>query len=134
VRYLLPGFGYLAGRLEELGRGLAAIAEETGAKWLDTVVVVLSEFGRTFRENGNRGTGHDHDSVYWVFGAGVRGGRVVGEQTLLTQARLFQNRDYPVLNEYRAVLSGLFARMFGLETTQLDKVLPGARSCELGLV
>jgi uncharacterized protein (DUF1501 family) len=121
VRYLLPGFGYLAGRLEELGRGLAAIAEETGAKWLDTVVVVLSEFGRTFRENGNRGTGQ-------------RGGRVVGEQTLLTQARLFQNRDYPVLNEYRAVLSGLFARMFGLETTQLDKVLPGARSCELGLV
>src|SRR6202049_1598321 len=126
--------GYLAGRLEELGRGLAAIAEEMGAKWQDAIVVVLSEFGRTFRENGNRGTDHGHGSVYWVLGGGVRGGRIVGEQTLLTQATLFQNRDYPVLNEYRAVLGSLFARMYGLDTTQLDKVLPGARSRELGLV
>src|ERR1700680_1971088 len=126
--------GYLAGRLEELGRGLAAIAEEMGAKWQDAIVVVLSEFGRTFRENGNRGTDHGHGSVYWVLGGGVRGGRIVGEQTLLTQATLFQSRDYPVLNEYRAVLGSLFARMYGLDTTQLDKVLPGARSRELGLV
>ena len=126
--------GYLAGRLEELGRGLAAIAEEMGAKWQDAIVVVLSEFGRTFRENGNRGTDHGHGSVYWVLGGGVRGGRIVGEQTLLTQATLFQNRDYPVLNEYRAVLGSLFARMYGLDATQLDKVLPGARSRELGLV
>jgi len=126
--------GYLAGRLEELGRGLAAIAEEMGAKWQDAIVVVLSEFGRTFRENGNRGTDHGHGSVYWVLGGGVRGGRILGEQTLLTQATLFQNRDYPVLNEYRAVLGSLFARMYGLDATQLDKVLPGARSRELGLV
>src|SRR6202790_540058 len=126
--------GYLAGRLEELGRGLAAIAEEMGAKWQDAIVVVLSEFGRTFRENGNRGTDHGHGSVYWVLGGGVRGGRIVGEQTLLTQATLFQNRDYPVLNEYRAVLGSLFAQMYGLNATQLDKVLPGARSREFGLV
>lgn len=126
--------GYLAGRLEELGRGLAAIAEEMAAKWQDTIVVVVSEFGRTFRENGNRGTDHGHGSVYWVLGGGVRGGRVVGDQTRLTQATLFQNRDYPVLNEYRAVLSGLFARMYGLDATQLGKVLPGARSRELQLV
>jgi uncharacterized protein (DUF1501 family) len=126
--------GYLAGRLEELGRGLVAIAEEMGAKWQDAIVVVLSEFGRTFRENGNRGTDHGHGSVYWVLGGGVRGGRVVGEQTPLTQATLFQSRDYPVLNEYRAVLGGLFARIYGLDTTQLDKVLPGVQSRELGLV
>ena len=126
--------GYLAGRLEELGRGLAAIAEEMGARWQDTIVVVVSEFGRTFRENGNRGTDHGHGSVYWLLGGGVRGGRVVGEQTLLTQATLFQNRDYPVLNEYRAVLAGLCARVYGLDPAQLDKVFPGARSRELGLV
>ena len=72
--------GYLANRLEELGRGLAAFADEMGAAWSDTVVVVLSEFGRTFRENGNRGTDHGHGSVYWVAGGGVRGGRIAGEQ------------------------------------------------------
>src|SRR6202521_1632207 len=126
--------GFLGGRLEEIARGRAALAEEMGAKWQDAIVVVLSEFGRTFRENGNRGTDHGHGSVYWVLGGGVRGGRILGEQTLLTQATLFQNRDYPVLNEYRAVLGSLFARMYGLDATQLDKVLPGARSRELGLV
>jgi len=126
--------GYLAGRLEELGRGLAALAEEMGATWQNTVVVVLSEFGRTFRENGNRGTDHGHGSVYWVLGGGVRGGRVAGEQTLLTPATLFQNRDYPVLNEYRAVLAGIFARMYGLDAKQLDKVFPGAPARDLDLV
>jgi uncharacterized protein (DUF1501 family) len=126
--------GYLAGRLEELGRGLAAFAEEMGATWHNTVVVVLSEFGRTFRENGNRGTDHGHGSVYWVLGGGVHGGRIAGEQALLTQATLFQNRDYPVLNEYRTVLAGLFARMYGLDAAQIDKVLPGARPRDLGLV
>ncbi|MBX4378843.1 DUF1501 domain-containing protein, partial [Mycobacterium tuberculosis] len=57
--------GYLADRLSELGRGIAGFAEEIGPQWQDTVVVVLSEFGRTFRENGNRGTDHGHGSVYW---------------------------------------------------------------------
>jgi uncharacterized protein (DUF1501 family) len=126
--------GYLAGRLEELGRGLAAFADEMGPTWQNTVVVVVSEFGRTFRENGNRGTDHGHGSVYWVLGGGVRGGRLAGEQTPLTAATLFQNRDYPVLNEYRTVLAGLFARMYGLDAKQLDTVLPGARARQLDLV
>ena len=72
--------GYLADRLGELGRGIAGFAEEIGPQWQDTVVVVLSEFGRTFRENGNRGTDHGHGSVYWVLGGGLKGGRIAGEQ------------------------------------------------------
>jgi uncharacterized protein (DUF1501 family) len=126
--------GYLAGRFEELGRGLAAFAEEMGPTWRNTVVVVVSEFGRTFRENGNRGTDHGHGSVYWVLGGGIRGGRIAGEQVLLTPETLFQNRDYPVLNEYRGVLAGLFARIYGLDAKQLNKVLPGARMRQLDLV
>jgi uncharacterized protein (DUF1501 family) len=126
--------GYLAGRFEELGRGLAAIAEEMGGAWKNTVIVVLSEFGRTFRENGNRGTDHGHGTVYWVLGGSVRGGLIRGEQTRVTQATLFQNRDYPVVNEYRTVLAGLFARMYGLNAAQLDKVLPGARPRDIALV
>ena len=102
------GTGYLADRLGELGRGLSGFVEEIGPGWSDTVVVVLSEFGRTFRENGSRGTDHGHGSVYWILGGGVRGGRIAGPQVRADEAHLFQNRDYPVLTDYRGLLGGLF--------------------------
>lgn len=130
--------GYLATRLGELGRGLAGFAEEMGEDtWRDTVVVVVSEFGRTFRENGNQGTDHGHGTVYWVLGGGLAaqaGGRVLGEQVALSQRTLFQNRDYPVLNEYRAVLGGLFARLYGLSPAQLGQVFASVRPADLGLI
>jgi len=126
--------GYLAGRLDELGRGLGAFAEELGTQWANTTVVVISEFGRTFRENGNRGTDHGHGSVYWVLGGGVRGGRIAGEQAKVDAASLFQNRDFPVLNEYRQVLGGLFARLYGLDAAQIEAVFPGTRARDLMLV
>lgn len=126
--------GTLAGKFEELGRGLAAYKNEMGAMWKNTTVVVISEFGRTFRENGKRGTDHGHGSVYWVLGGGIKGGRVVGEQVKLEAASLFQNRDYPVLNEYRAVLGGIFAGVYGLNTQQLNQVFAGVKARDLGLV
>ncbi|MBA3506268.1 MAG: DUF1501 domain-containing protein [Betaproteobacteria bacterium] len=126
--------GYLAGRLEELGRGLAAFADELGPAWSDTVVMVISEFGRTFRENGNRGTDHGHGSVYWVLGGRVAGGRLRGDQVRVTQPTLFQNRDYPVRNEYRSVFGGLFARMYGLSAAQLQTVFADVPARDLGLV
>jgi uncharacterized protein (DUF1501 family) len=130
--------GYLATRLAELGRGLAGFAEEMGDDaWRDTVVVVVSEFGRTFRENGNQGTDHGHGTVYWVLGGGLAaqaGGRVLGEQVALSPQTLFQNRDYPVLNEYRAVLGGLFTRLYGLSPAQVGQVFAGVRPIDLGLV
>ena len=126
--------GYLATRLEELGRGLAGFADEMGPRWNDTVVVVISEFGRTFRENGNRGTDHGHGTAYWVMGGGIRGGRIAGEQVRVERATLFQDRDYPVLNEYRAILAGLTARMFGLDDARLKAVFPGVISRDLQLI
>ncbi|MCY1538630.1 hypothetical protein D9M68_741820 [compost metagenome] len=75
--------------------------------------------------------------MYWVLGGGLAaqaGGRIVGEQQPLTQATLFQNRDYPVLNEYRAVLGGLFQRMYGLSPAQVAKVFGGAAAKDLRLV
>jgi uncharacterized protein (DUF1501 family) len=126
--------GVLANRLEELGRGLAGVADELGPAWSRTVVVVVSEFGRTFRENGNRGTDHGHGSVYWLLGGAVRGGRIAGEQVRVERATLHQDRDWPVLNEYRAMLGGVFARLYGLDAARLEAVFPGARPRDLGLV
>jgi uncharacterized protein (DUF1501 family) len=126
--------GYLASRFDELGRGLAALPQELGAAWKDTTVVVMSEFGRTFRQNGNRGTDHGHGSVMWVMGGNVRGGRIAGEQMVVQKSTLFQDRDFPVVNEYRAVLGGLFQRQFGLGPAQLNSVFPGARPSDIGLL
>ena len=128
--------GQLANRFEELGRGLAAIADELGPElWRQTTVMVISEFGRTFRENGNRGTDHGHGSVYWLLGGGLAsGGPVAGEQVALSARTLFQNRDYPVLNDYRAVLGGLWQRQFGLSPEALARVFPGVRPKDLHLI
>lgn len=127
--------GYLADRLGELGRALAGFAEEIGpAGWRDTVVVTISEFGRTFRENGDRGTDHGHGSVYWVLGGGINGGRILGEQIKLEQPKLFQNRDYPVMTDYRSFFAGLFQRMYGLETPSLERIFAAVKPIDLGIV
>ncbi|MGJ4946417.1 DUF1501 domain-containing protein [Bradyrhizobium sp. HKCCYLS1011] len=127
--------GYLADRLGELGRALAGFSEEIGPNgWRDTVVIVISEFGRTFRENGDRGTDHGHGSVYWVLGGGINGGRIAGEQVKVEQAALFQNRDLPVLTDHRAMFANLFQRIYGLDTAALTRIFPGVRPTELGLV
>ena len=126
--------GQLANNLGNLGAGLAALAQELGDEWRNTVVVIVSEFGRTFRENGNRGTDHGHGSVYWVLGGGIAGGRVAGEQVKVARASLLQDRDFPVLNNYRAVLAGVFARLWSLAPAQVDKIFPRARAIDLRLV
>jgi len=114
--------GTLPTNLASLGRGLQTFAQTLGSEWNNTVVVVLSEFGRTFRENGNRGTDHGHGTVYWVLGGGINGGRITGEQQDVSRATLFQDRDYPVLNDYRSVLGGLFQSMWGLSDDQSARV------------
>jgi uncharacterized protein (DUF1501 family) len=125
--------GQLANRVAELGNGLAAFAQDIGPAWSDTVVVVVSEFGRTFRENGNRGTDHGHGTVYWVMGGSVRGG-VRGEQIRLAADTLNEGRDYPVLNDYRVVLGGLFQRLYGLDAKRLQAVFPQNMPRDIGLV
>ncbi|QXI27630.1 DUF1501 domain-containing protein [Pseudomonas vanderleydeniana] len=126
--------GQLSNNLANLGQGLAAFAEAMGDQWKNTTVVVASEFGRTFRENGNRGTDHGHGTVYWVLGGSVHGGRIAGEQVAVNAASLLQNRDYPVLNNYRDLLGGLLGRTWGLSAAQLQVVFPGARPNGLQLV
>jgi uncharacterized protein (DUF1501 family) len=126
--------GALATNLTGLGGGLAAFAQSLGPEWKNTVVVVLSEFGRTFRENGDRGTDHGHGTVYWILGGSLNGGRIAGEQQRLERADLFQDRDYPVLNDYRAVLGGLFRSLWGLTPVQCAKIFPQIAPSDLNLV
>jgi uncharacterized protein (DUF1501 family) len=127
--------GQLANNLDNLSQGLAAFADGLGeAEWNNTVVVVVSEFGRTFRENGNKGTDHGHGTTYWVLGGKVDGGRVLGSQVAVNAVNLLQNRDYPVLNNYRDVLGGLMKRMYGLSDSDVGTVFPGARVRDLRLV
>jgi len=126
--------GQLANKMGNLGNGLSVFANAMGPAWQKTVVVVISEFGRTFRENGNRGTDHGHGTVYWVLGGGIKGKRVLGEQLHVEQKNLFQDRDYPVLNDYRNILGGLFQTQFGLSAKQLQAVFPNAKPMQLGLL
>ena len=126
--------GQLANNLGNLGAGLAAYADALGEEWNNTVVIVVSEFGRTFRENGNQGTDHGHGTTYWVLGGRVHGGRIAGDQVAITQPNLLQDRDYPVLNNYRDVIGGLLARGWGLSSKQVQQVFPGSKPRDLQLV
>ena len=126
--------GYLANRIGELGRGLALLATTLGDRWKNTMVIVVSEFGRTFRENGDHGTDHGHGSVYWVLGGGIRGGQIAGRQVAVAETTLFQNRDWPVLNDYRALIGGVLQRGYGLNQTQIAGIFPGTQPQDLSLV
>lgn len=126
--------GYLANRIGELGRGLALLASTLGTDWDNTIVIVVSEFGRTFRENGDRGTDHGHGSVYWVLGGRIQGGKMAGRQVGVTEASLFQNRDWPVLNDYRGLMGGVLQKAYGLNATQLAQIFPSAPPDDLALI
>jgi uncharacterized protein (DUF1501 family) len=126
--------GSLATNLASLGSGLQAFSRALGSEWNNTVVVVLSEFGRTFRENGDHGTDHGHGTVYWVLGGSISGARIAGEQQRVARNTLFQDRDYPVLNDYRAVLGGLFRSLWGLSREQSERIFPQTAPVDLKLV
>jgi uncharacterized protein (DUF1501 family) len=115
--------GQLASRLAELGGALAAFAKDLGPRWADTRVVVMTEFGRTARENGNRGTDHGTASVMLVLGGSVRGGRVVGGYRGLAKSELFEERDLAIGTDVRSVLWETVQAQ--LELRDGSRVFPG---------
>jgi uncharacterized protein (DUF1501 family) len=117
--------GQLADRLQPLGNGLAALATGLGDVWNDTIVVVISEFGRTVKENGNGGTDHGHGNVIWLAGGRVRGGRVYGDWPGLASAQLYEGRDLAVTTDYRHVLASVVERHLRLSGRALDQIFPG---------
>jgi uncharacterized protein (DUF1501 family) len=118
--------GQLAGHLNGLGEGLATLVDGLGSAYQDTVILVISEFGRTVRENGNAGTDHGHGNVMWVLGGPVRGGKLYGNWLGLDQDHLYEGRDVPVTTDFRNVISAVLERHMGLSDAQVASIFPDA--------
>ena len=97
--------GQLANRLGEFGASLAAFCQDLGDRMEDVVVVTMSEFGRTAKENGDRGTDHGHANVMFAMGGPVRGGKVYGKWPGLATEQLYEERDLALTTDFRDVLS-----------------------------
>jgi uncharacterized protein (DUF1501 family) len=113
----------LTNLLGRFGAALAAFHQDLGSRMDDVCVVTMSEFGRTVRENGSRGTDHGHGNVMFAFGGGVRGGKVHGEWPGLAPEKLYQERDLAVTTDFRDVLGELVAKHLG--NRDLSRVFPG---------
>jgi len=109
--------------LREFGDGLAAFSADMGDRMADITVVTMSEFGRTARENGNRGTDHGHANVMFALGGSVRGGKVYGDWPGLQPEQLYEGRDLRVTTDFRTVLSELVAGQLG--NRDIAHVFPG---------
>lgn len=129
--------GQLANRLQPLGQGLAALGKGLGEVFDNTVIVVMSEFGRTVHQNGNGGTDHGHGNVMWVMGGKVAGGAVKGQWPGLSSSALYEGRDLAVTTDFRQVLIEVMARHMLLKDHQLTDVFPhfaGVSEQSLGLI
>jgi uncharacterized protein (DUF1501 family) len=118
-----PVQGQLANLLTQFGRALAAFYQDLGDRMTDVSVVTMSEFGRTARENGSRGTDHGHANVMFAFGGGIRGGKVHGEWPGLEQEQLYEQRDLQLTTDFRDVLGELVVRHLG--NARVAGVFPG---------
>lgn len=112
--------GQLANNLRQFSEAISAFACDLGSRMGDVVLVTMSEFGRTVRENGNRGTDHGHANFMLVIGGGVKGGKVYGKWPGLSS--LYENRDLMVTTDFRDVFGELLTKQLGV--TSLKSVFP----------
>jgi uncharacterized protein (DUF1501 family) len=115
--------GQIANVLREFSQSLSAFWIDLGDLAEETVIVTMSEFGRTARENGNRGTDHGHANVMFVMGGPVKGGRVYGPWPGLGPSQLHEGRDLAVTTDFRRILGEAVSRHLGND--RLDQVFPG---------
>jgi uncharacterized protein (DUF1501 family) len=111
--------GRLAQLLGGLDAALAAFEQELGPAWSDTVIAIVTEFGRTARINGTTGTDHGTATVALLAGGAVRGGRIVTDWPGLRTENLHQGRDLKPTTDLRAVLKGVMADHLGLSAAVL---------------
>ena len=115
--------GHLANVLRDFSQSVSAFWTDLGDLGEDTVIVTMSEFGRTARENGNRGTDHGHANVMFVLGGPVKGGKVYGHWPGLDQSQLYEGRDLALTTDFRQVIGEAVVRHMG--NNNLAKVFPG---------
>ena len=115
--------GQLGNVLRDFSQSLAAFWTDLGDLGEDTVVVTMSEFGRTAHENGNRGTDHGHANVMFVLGGRVKGGKVYGRWPGLEQSQLYEGRDLALTTDFRQVMGEAVALHLG--NKNLATVFPG---------
>ena len=123
--------GQMANLLRDYGQALSAFWTDMGNRMEDVVLVTMSEFGRTARENGNRGTDHGHANCMFVMGGPVQGGKVYGQWPGLQREQLYENRDLALSSDFRDVLGELVARHLG--NSNLQTVFPGYGARFVGL-
>jgi uncharacterized protein (DUF1501 family) len=112
--------------LNQLAEGLAAFRTGLGPAWRTTTVVVMTEFGRTARPNGTRGTDHGTAGVGFVLGPRLSRARVLADWPGLAQSALYEGRDLAPTLDTRAVLKAALAGTFDLTTSQLERVFPNS--------
>jgi len=117
--------GQLSNRFSLLAQSLDALAKGLGDDLNRTTIVVMSEFGRTVRQNGTNGTDHGHGNVAWVMGGGVKGGQVLGQWPGLDTASLYEGRDLAITTDFREIIAQVLEQKFRLADKQLAHVLPG---------
>ncbi|HTV55927.1 MAG TPA: DUF1501 domain-containing protein, partial [Terriglobia bacterium] len=115
--------GQLAARLKEFGDSLAAFNQDMGGRMADIVVLTMSEFGRTARENGNRGTDHGHANVMFAMGGPVKGGRIYGRWPGLRPSQLNEDRDLALTTDFRDVFAEIVTRY--LRAQSPSSIFPG---------
>jgi len=121
--------GRLAGALGQLADGVDALHKALGNRWRDTVVVAITEFGRTARPNGTGGTDHGTATAAFLFGGAVAGGRVLADWPGLSAPALYQNRDLAPTTDVRCVLKGVLGEHLGVGQAVLEaKIFPGSAS------
>ena len=125
--------GQLANRLQPLGQGLAELATRLGPTFDDTTILVISEFGRTARQNGTGGTDHGHGNVMWALGGNIAGGKVYGRWPGIDPSALNEGRDLAVTTDFRQVLAGVCMRNLGLPDSKLASVFPGFDAAPLDI-
>ena len=117
--------------LSELDAGMAALKASLGSNWSDTVVSVITEFGRTVRMNGTEGTDHGTATVAFLLGGAVKGGRVVADWPGLSDAALYEGRDLKPTTDLRSILKGALRDHLGIDEAALTKaVFPGSESAK----